>query len=243
MIQVRRLNHRYPCGRMALIDLSFDVQQGERIALLGCNGAGKSTLFLRLAGVFVGKPGELSIHQLDPAKPAERRQLPNHVGLVFQNPDDQLIAPTVLEDVAFGLLNQGLSKSVAFAKATAALEDYGLSHLADKSPQRLSGGEKRRAALAGVAVMQPSVLLLDEPTMFLDHRGQRELSDRLKQWPGTMLIASHDLDWVVKLCPRTILLDAGQLVADVSTDELLQNPLLLESHGLESPQRPARVVF
>jgi cobalt/nickel transport system ATP-binding protein len=237
MIEVRHLQHRYPCGRMALQDVTFRVEAGERIALLGSNGAGKSTLFLRLAGVFVGKPGEVLVQHLDPAKPAERRQLANHVGLVFQNPDDQLIAPTVLEDVAFGLLNQGMSKADALAKATATLEEFGLSHLAEVSPQRLSGGEKRRAALAGVAVMQPSILLLDEPTMFLDHPGRKELTERLKNWCGTMVIASHDLNWVIDLCPRTMLLDAGKLVADGRTAELLRDVKLLSDHGLEVPQR------
>jgi cobalt/nickel transport system ATP-binding protein len=240
MIDVRHLQHRYPCGRIALHDVSFRVDTGERIALLGPNGAGKSTLFLRLAGVFVGKPGEVSVQHLDPAKPAERRQMANHVGLVFQNPDDQLIAPTVLEDIAFGLLNQGKTKSEAHAKATAVLAEFGLGHLADKSPQRLSGGEKRRAALAGVAVMQPSILLLDEPTMFLDHRGRRELTERLKNWRGTMIIASHDLDWVIDLCPRTLLLDAGKLMADGPTIELLRDEKLLSDHGLEMPQRLRR---
>jgi cobalt/nickel transport system ATP-binding protein len=157
--------------------------------------------------------------------------------LVFQNPDDQLIAPTVLEDVAFGLLNQSMTKADAQAKATAALVEFGLSHLADKSPQRLSGGEKRRAALAGVAVMQPSILLLDEPTMFLDHRGRRELTERLKNWHGTMVIASHDLDWVIDLCSRTILLDGGKLVADGRTSELMRDEKLLNDHGLDMPQR------
>lgn len=237
MIEVRHLQHRYPCGRMALHDVSFRVDAGERIALLGPNGAGKSTLFLRLAGVFVGKSGEVSIQNLDPAKPAERRQMANHVGLVFQNPDDQLIAPTVLEDVAFGLLNQGMTKSEAHSKATEALVEFGLSQLADKSPQRLSGGEKRRAALAGVAVMQPSILLLDEPTMFLDHRGRCELTERLKNWSGTLVIATHDLEWVIDLCPRTMLLDAGKLVADGPTMELIRDEKLLIDHGLDLPQR------
>ncbi len=237
MIQIRNLSHRYPTGRVALSDLSFAVRPGERIALLGSNGAGKSTLFLRIAGVYVGQQGEVLVHQLDPAKPAERKQFSNHVGLVFQNPDDQLIAPTVLEDVAFGLLNQGLSKSDAKAKATAILSQFGLSHLAEISPQRLSGGEKRRVALAGVVVMQPNVLLLDEPTMFLDHRGRRELTQRLQNWEGSMIIATHDLEWVIDLCPRSLILDRGKLVADGSTAQLLSDLALLEQHGLDQPQR------
>lgn len=236
-VSVRQLTHRYADGRLALDRVSFDLQPGERVALVGPNGAGKTTLFLRLCGVLTGTPGEVAVNGLDPADAARRKHLPAHIGVVFQNPDDQLFSATVLEDVAFGPLNLGASAGEATRQAWATLEAVGLDGFADRSPHRLSGGEKRRAALAGVLAMNPGVLLLDEPSMFLDPRGRRELIRTVCDLPGTLLIATHDLDLVLDCCPRTIVLDAGRVAADGPTAELLANPELMDTHGLEVPHR------
>lgn len=236
-VRVHHLTHRYADGRLALDRVSFELQPGERVALVGPNGAGKTTLFLRLCGVLTGQPGEVAVCGLDPATAADRKRLPKHIGVVFQNPDDQLFSATVLEDVAFGPLNLGATADEARRQAIEAMDGVGLNGFGERSPHRLSGGEKRRAALAGVLAMKPGVLLLDEPSMFLDPRGRRELIRTVCDLPGTLLIATHDLDFVLDCCPRTIVLDAGRVAADGPTAELLANPDLMDTHGLEVPHR------
>jgi cobalt/nickel transport system ATP-binding protein len=239
-VRTYQLTHRYADGRIALDQVSFDLRAGERVALVGPNGAGKTTLFLRLCGVLAGKVGEVAVNGLDPADPAQRKRLPRHVGVVFQNPDDQLFSATVLEDVAFGPLNLGATADEARRQATGALAAVGLDGFAERSPHRLSGGEKRRAALAGVLAMRPGVLLLDEPSMFLDPRGRRELIRTVCDLPGTLLVATHDLDLVLDCCPRTVVLDGGRVAADGPTTDLLANVELMTIHGLEVPHRLRR---
>ena len=169
--------------------------------------------------------------------PEHRKKLPEVVGVVFQNPDDQLFSPTVAEDVAFGPLNMGATAADAKARVADALAAVGMPDAGERVPFQLSGGEKRRAALAGVLAMRPSVLLLDEPSMFLDPRGRRELIGVIRALPGTKLIATHDLDLVLDTCPRVLVLDAGKLVADGPTEALLADADLMEKHGLEVPYR------
>jgi cobalt/nickel transport system ATP-binding protein len=237
-LRVSCLSHRYADGRVALDGVSFALEHGECVALVGPNGAGKTTLFLRLCGVLSGKSGETSVCGLDPADAAERKKLPENIGIVFQNPDDQLFSPTVLEDVCFGPLNLGMSVEEAKTRATEALAAVGLPPSAgDRVPFQLSGGDKRRAALAGVLAMRPAVLLLDEPSAFLDPRGRRDLIELIRKLPGTKLIATHDLDLVLDLCPRVLILDAGRIAADGPAAKLLADTELMERHGLEVPHR------
>ncbi len=239
-LHIQHLSHRYPDGRIALNDISFTIDPGESVALVGPNGAGKTTLFLRLCGVLSGTMGQVSAAGLDPADPAQRKRMPQVIGIVFQNPDDQLFSPTVLEDVAFGPLNTGASPTEATARALEALRAVGLPDGGERVPFLLSGGDKRRAALAGVLAMKPAVLLLDEPTAFLDPRGRRELIRLLQSLPGTRLIATHDLELVLELCPRVMILDGGRLVADGPADTLLADATLMDRHGLEVPPRLRR---
>jgi cobalt/nickel transport system ATP-binding protein len=239
-LATRHLSHVYPDGRKALVDVSFAVGPGECAALVGPNGAGKTTLFLRLCGVLPGRPGEAVVAGLDPADPGQRRKLPAAVGVVFQNPDDQLFSPTVFDDVAFGPLNLGLPEEEVRARTADALARVGLAGQDERVPFRLSGGEKRRAAIATVLSMRADVLLLDEPSMFLDPRGRRELIGLLKGLPGTKLIATHDLELVLDLCPRVLLLDAGALVADGPAAEVLADAGRMSAHGLEVPPRLRR---
>lgn len=234
---VSSLSHRYADGRTALDGLSFALEPGECVAIVGPNGAGKTTLFLRLCGVLNGRPGQAHIGGLDPAIPEHRKKLPEVVGVVFQNPDDQLFSPTVEEDVAFGPLNMGHTPEEVRERVADALGAVGLSGAGERVPFQLSGGEKRRAALAGVLAMRPSVLLLDEPSMFLDPRSRRELIGLVRDLPGTKLIATHDLDLVLDTCPRVLVLDAGRLAADGPAEALLADPKLMEKHGLEVPYR------
>jgi cobalt/nickel transport system ATP-binding protein len=238
VLATHHLSHRYADGRIALDDMTFSINADECVALVGPNGAGKTTLFLRLCGVLSGRPGEAVVCGLDPADRALRRKLPETIGIVFQNPDDQLFSPTVLDDVAFGPLNLGLPVDEARARAREALAAVGLAADAgERVPFQLSGGDKRRAALAGVLAMRPAVLLLDEPSAFLDPRGRRELIALIRSLPGTKLIATHDLDLVLDICPRVLVLDGGKLVADGSAEELLAHPEIIENHGLEIPYR------
>ena len=237
VLSTQNLTHAYAGGRVALSGVTFAVEPGESVALVGPNGAGKTTLFLRLCGVLPGRPGEASVGGLDPAVPAERRKLSETVGVVFQNPDDQLFSPTVLEDVAFGPLNLGATPDEAKARADEALRSVGMAGSGDRVPFQLSGGEKRRAALAGVLAMRPAVLLLDEPSMFLDPRGRRELIGVIRGLSGTKLIATHDLELVLDTCPRVLVLDGGRLAADGPAEKLLADAELMERHGLEVPYR------
>jgi cobalt/nickel transport system ATP-binding protein len=231
-LDVIHLNHAYPDGRAALRDLSFHVDPGERVALVGPNGAGKTTLFLRIAGILTGSLGQVIWNGHDPGHPAQKREMSKYVGIVFQNPDDQLFAPTLLEDVSFGPLNLGLSRDEAVARAEASLSRVGLPGAGSRTPHKLSGGEKRRAAIAGVLAMEPELWLWDEPSMYLDPRGRRELIGLIATLPGTMLIATHDLRFAAETCQRVLILDDGQLAAD-GPITLFQDTTLLQRHGLE----------
>mgnify|MGYP005836513081 CR=1 FL=1 len=238
VVRVEHLSHAYRPSEWVLEDINFQVHAGECVAIVGPNGAGKTTLFLRLAGLLPGKGGQANVCGWDPADSRQRAQLPRVLGMVFQNPEDQLFAPSVLEDVAFGPLNLGLSPNETQERALAALAAVGFPP--DKvhvPPLQLSGGDKRRAALAGVLAMQPKVWLLDEPTAFLDPLGRRELLALLRTLPAARLIATHDLDFVLELCSRVLLLDGGRLIADRSIEELFSDAELLERHGLEVPYR------
>lgn len=229
-VEVEQLSYAYPDGTPGLAGVSVHVAEGETLGLIGPNGAGKSTLLLHLNGILSGggevrifgeSPADLSVH--DAAR---------QVGLVFQNPDDQLFMPRVLDDVTFGPFNLGLPREEAEARARTALAEVGMSNYACRPPHHLSLGEKRRVAIAAVLVMHPSVLALDEPSSGLDPRGRRELIGLLAERPGTKIIASHDLDLVRRLCDRTALMDQGQVIATSPTDRLLADRALLFAHGL-----------
>jgi cobalt/nickel transport system ATP-binding protein len=236
-IVVDGLSFAYPDGKVALVDVRFHAEAGEAIGLVGPNGAGKTTLFLCLAGVLPVPRGRARLAGLDPGDPQQRRHLPAHVGIVFQNSDDQLFSATVGDDVAFGPLNCGLPTTEVRGRVTEALQRVGLVGFEARVPFHLSGGEKRRAALAGVLAMRPEVLLLDEPSIFLDPRGRRELIGLLGQLGGTRVIASHDLEMILDTCRRVLILDAGRLVADGLAHEILADAALMEMHGLEVPYR------
>jgi cobalt/nickel transport system ATP-binding protein len=233
MIDVRDLRFAYPDGRVALAGLSIRAEPGESVGLVGPNGAGKTTLFLCLCGVLRCQPGSIGVAGLDPSDPAQRKQLPARVGIVFQNSDDQLFSSTVGDDVAFGPLNLGLSADEVRGRVKQSLDQVGMTGQDDRVPFHLSGGEKRRAAIAGVLAMRPDVLLLDEPSMFLDPRGRRELIRLINGLPGTKLIASHDLALVRDTCSRVVVMDAGRAVAEGDAD-LLRDAELMEKHGLEA---------
>ncbi len=235
VLEVRGLRYSYPQGQVALQGVSFEAGEGERIGLVGPNGAGKTSLFLCLCGVLAPRADLVRVAGLEVLDPADRRKLPGEVGIVFQNPDDQLFNATVFDDVAFGPLNQGLSANDVRTRTAEALARVGLKGFEDRVPWHLSGGEKRRAALAGVLAMRPRVLLLDEPSIYLDPRGRRDLITLLDRLGGTQLIASHDLELVLQTCNRVLVLDSGRMVADGAARSVLSDAALMEEHGLEVP--------
>ncbi len=239
-IAVNDLSFAYPDGTQALRELCFQAIAGETIGLVGPNGAGKTSLFLCLAGILSGHSGTLRIAGLDPGTPAQRRQLPARVGIVFQNSDDQLFSATVGDDVAFGPLNLGLPAAEVRRRVSDSLAQVGLSGFEARVPFHLSGGEKRRTAIAGILAMQPEIVLLDEPSMFLDPRGRRELIGLLNSLAITKIIASHDLEMILDTCRRVLVLDRGRLVAEGEAEQVLRDAALMETHGMEVPYRLRR---
>jgi cobalt/nickel transport system ATP-binding protein len=233
-LKAENLTVRYDDAVCALRDVGFSVRDGERVALIGANGAGKSTLLLTLVGVLPAESGEISLEDV-PVGKETLREFRRRVGMVFQNPDDQLFMPTVYEDIAFGPRNYGLSEEEIETRINGVLDRFGIARLRDRMTHKLSGGEKRLVALAGILVMEPSVLLMDEPSSFLDPRSRRKLIETLDKLPQTMLIATHDLDLALDLCRRAILLDEGRVRADAPIEEILSDAALLESCGLELP--------
>jgi len=234
IVEVRNLRHVYPDGAAALRDVSFRITHGESVAIIGANGAGKSTLLLHLNGSLAATGGEVRIGDF----PLTKGTLPDirrTVGMVFQDPDDQLFMPTVYDDVAFGPLNLGLTGADVDRRVQDALDRVGVGHLRDKAPYHLSGGEKKRVAIATVLSMSPDILVMDEPTSGLDPFARRQLMTLLREFRHTRIFTSHDLDMVLDLCERTIVLHEGEVRADGPTLEIFGDDALLAQCRLEKP--------
>ena len=232
-IDVKDLHFSYPDGQPALRGVDMFISPGEKVALVGPNGAGKSTLLLHLNGILCGE-GEVFVcgQQVSEENLGEVRAA---VGLVFQDPDDQLFSHTVFEDVAFGPLYMGMDKKEVEQRVAYSLGAVGMQGAERRVPHHLSGGEKKRVAIATVLAMDPEILVLDEPTAGLDPRTRRGLINLLRELPQTMLVSTHDMSLVAESFARTIVIDEGRVVADGPTNEILGNMALLEAHGLEAP--------
>jgi cobalt/nickel transport system ATP-binding protein len=235
-IFIQALSYVYPDGTHALKGVNLAIKAGERVALVGANGSGKSTLLLHFNGLLTPQTGQVIVGDLAIA-PEHLKQIRNFVGLVFQNPDDQLFMPTVWEDVTFGPLNQGMTGQGLSDRAVTAMQAVGLDpeQYFRRSASGLSGGEKKRVAIAGVLAMQPQVLVLDEPSAQLDPCSRRQLIKLLDTLSLTQLIATHDLDLALELCSRTIVLSHGQIVFDGPTEKVFSDTALLAQHALEPP--------
>ncbi|WP_329794033.1 ATP-binding cassette domain-containing protein [Lentzea sp. DG1S-22] len=231
-LEVSGLAFAYPDGHQALFGVDLRVERGERVAVLGPNGAGKTTLALHLNGVLSGGAGTVSVAGLEVSK-KNLREVRRRVGLVFQDPDDQLFSPTVAEDVAFGPRNFGMSD--VDARVLEALRAVGMESVAGRSPLHLSGGQRRRVALASVLACSPELLVLDEPSANLEPVARRELAELLLSLAPTMLVVTHDLPFALQVCPRSVLIDDGVVVADGPTREILADTALLARHRLELP--------
>lgn len=234
VVEVRDLRFTWPDGTEALKGVSFRIAHGQAVALVGANGAGKSTLLLHLNGYLRATGGQVLIGDT-PLTPETAAAARRAVGLIFQDPDDQLFMPTVLEDVAFGPLNAGLPSEEVERRALGALERVGMSHLAGRPPYRLSAGEKRAVAIATVLAMSPDILVMDEPSSNLDPRGRRRLIEMLRSFEHTRIIATHDLELVVEVCSHVFVLDGGRIVAEGTTADILDDEALMLAHGLERP--------
>ncbi len=235
-IEIKNLSYAYPDNTEALQEINLEVEEGESIAIVGPNGAGKSTLLLHLNGILenLSASGEIKIFGL-PTTRKNLREIRRRVGVVFQDPDDQLFSPTVFEDVAFGPLNMELSPDEIRERVKKALSAVEMLGFEDKMAHHLSFGQKKRVAIASVLSMEPDILALDEPWSSLDARGRRKLLDILKNLPLTKLVVTHDLVSTVELCERMVVMDKGKIVADGPLLEILSDKKLLEEHGLELP--------
>lgn len=243
LLEINALSYRYPNGYLALDNVSATIAEGERVAVVGPSGAGKSTLLMHLNGLLperierVADNGRSAAVQVA-GLPVKREHLPQireAVGFLFQDPDDQLFCPTVREDVAFGPLNLRLAQDEVERRLAESLQMVGLEGFENRSTLQLSTGERKRVCLAGVLACGPRILALDEPSGNLDPRARRQLLDILKEFPGSQMIATHDLDLVVEHCERVIVLDAGRFRADGPTRSVLADAELMERHGLEVP--------
>jgi len=234
VLDVRGLAYAYPDGHQALFGVDLHVRQGERVALLGPNGAGKTTLVLHLNGILQAGAGTVEISGLPVAKP-HLKEIRRRVGIVFQDPDDQLFMGSVRADVAFGPANLGISGAELDARVMTALEQVGMAEYADRPPHHLSFGQRRRVAVATVLAMEPEILVLDEPSSNLDPAARRELAEVLRSLDVTVLMVTHDLPYALELCERSLILSDGVIVADGPTRELLADAELLARHRLELP--------
>lgn len=233
-LRVEGLQHTYPDGRTALHGVDFDVEAGERVAILGPNGAGKTTLVLHLNGILTPTAGRVTVGGLAVEK-ANLREVRRRVGVVFQDPDDQLFMPTVREDVAFGPHNLGLRGHELEHRVLDALAAVGMTDAADRAPHHLSFGERRRVAVATVLAMDPDVLVLDEPSSNLDPAARRELAEILLSLPVTTVLVTHDLPYALQLCPRSIVLNSGRVAAQGPTRDILADDAVMAANRLELP--------
>ena len=233
MIGFENVGYAYPGGSPVLDGITFEVSDGEKVGLVGANGAGKSTLLKCVPGLLEAS-GIITVSGLRVSR-ENIAEIRRKVGFVLQDPDNQMFMPKVIDDMIFGPVNYGSTREEAEEQADSVLRGLGIPHLRDRYNHRISGGEKRMAAIATVLAMRPDVMLMDEPSSSLDPRNRRALINTLSGLDKTMIIASHDLDMILDICPRVILLDHGTLIADGETAGILRDRELLESHGLELP--------
>ena len=238
-IEIEHLSFAYPDGTAALHDVSLSIKSGESIGLVGPNGAGKSTLVNHFNGYFLPQNGRITVNGVDLTKKTSER-IRKDVGLVFQNPDDQLFMPRVWDDAAFGPTNLGWQPQRIQEDVERILRHLGVWELRERAPFHLSQGQKRFAAFATILVMQPSIIVMDEPTSDLDPRNRRKLIDLVKNLAGTRISVSHDLDFIWDVCDRVVVISSGKIAADGATREILSSKDILERNGLELPLRLQR---
>lgn len=234
VVNLENITYRYPDKFKAIEDLSFSVKEGEKIGLIGANGAGKSTILKLLTGLFISEEGKISIDSIELNK-NNLKEIRRKIGFIFQDSDSQLFMNTVYDDIAFGLRSMGMSEEKVSEKVDKILKKLSIECLKDKSIYKLSGGQKRIISIAGILVMKPEIIIMDEPTCALDPKYRRIFINILKDLQQTQIIATHDLDMIMDTCSRVIILNEGKVVADGKSDELLKEKKLLEMSNLELP--------
>jgi cobalt/nickel transport system ATP-binding protein len=234
ILRIKNLSFSYEKGQEVLTDVNLVAHDGESIGIIGANGIGKSTLMKLLVGLYLDYQGELEVAG-HPVNKKNVNHVREHIGYVFQDSDSQLFLSTVEDDVAFGPQNYGLSDEEVERRVTEALEKVHITELRKKSTYKLSGGEKKLAAIATILSMKPDIIIMDEPSIALDPRNRRNLIGILNEIKALKIITSHDLDFVMDTCDRVILLDEGRIIADGDADTILRDKELLEGHGLELP--------
>ena len=234
VIEISDLRYSYPDGKIALENINLDIFKGESVGIVGANGAGKTTLILHINGIIRNNNGNIKVVDMEMTD-KNVRKIRSKVGLVFQNPEDQLFSPTVFEDVSFGPLNMKLPADEVVKRTTNALEMVEMSGFENRSSHHLSEGEKKRISIATVLSMNPEILVLDEPTSNLDPKHRRELINLLKKINKTIIIVSHDLEAMLELCNRTVLMNKGKIIKDGKTQELMSDKKLMEENYLERP--------
>lgn len=232
MLEVENLRYNYPDGHEALKGITFRIAEGEKAALVGANGSGKSTLLLQIAGALELQSGRIIFSGNEGTETLRRK-----IGLTFQEADDQILMPSVIEDAAFGLVAGGLNVKAAYERAMNVLAELGISHLASRPPHKLSGGEKRLVSLAGILAAEPEMLILDEPSANLDPKARRRIINFLRETSKTILLATHDLDLALDVCSRAIILNDGIISIEGKLPELFMNREILEANNLELPLR------
>lgn len=235
MIEFDNVSFAYEPDRPVLRGVSFRIGDGEAVGMIGANGAGKSTVMKLLLGLLSGE-GRVLVDGVEVRRGTlyeTRRKL----GFVLQNSDHQMFMPTVIEDMTFGPLNYGASRAEAESRADAALERLGIPELRNRQNHKLSGGEKRMAAIATILAMEPEAILMDEPTAALDPYNRRLIINVIRSLTQTKLITSHDLDMILDTCSRVILLSNGTVAADGAAETVLRDRALLEAHRMELPLR------
>ncbi len=234
MVQVEKINVSYQDGHVALKQVSFQIKEGETVGLIGSNGAGKSTLLKSMVGILLPAEGSITVDGLTVTK-QNLRKIRESIGVVFQNPEDQLFMSNVYDDIAFGLRNMGMDEMKISSRITDTMRTLGIERLMHQNSSKLSGGEQRLTAIATVMVMEPKLVLFDEPTSFLDPKARRKLIGLLKEYPVTKLIATHDLDMALEVCDRIIILKDSQIIQQGNARDLLTDKEILESAELELP--------
>jgi cobalt/nickel transport system ATP-binding protein len=234
ILEFNDVRFRYPDGTEALKGVSFRITHGESVGIVGANGAGKSTLLLHMNGHLLPTSGNVTIGEV-PLRKETRPQIRRKVGVVFQNPDDQLFMPTVFDDVAFGPLNLGLPPDRVRERVQKALRQVNALGLSDKPPHHLSGGQKSAVAIATVIAMEPDILVMDEPAASLDPKSRRAVIGLLNSFAHSKIVASHDLDLILDVCVRCIVIRDGAIVADGAASAILSDATLLSENNLELP--------
>lgn len=230
-VEIENFSYDYPDGTKALVDISLTIAHGEKVAIIGPNGAGKSTLLLAMSAFLKGT-GKISVDGIE-ATAKNAKKIRSVLGLVMQNPDEQLFMPTLFDDVAFGPMNMGLDESEVRSRTADALKTVGLEGMEQKPPHHLSGGQKRSAAIATILSMEPKIITMDEPEASLDPRTRNKLIDLLKSLSQTLIIATCNMDFAASLCERAVLMDEGRIITNGDASKIMSDAKLMQTHGLE----------